>query len=405
MAAIIIIFDNPSPIFFAGQTITGRVQVACQKPTETRGITLNFWGFSRVHWTETRTRHTGTGNNRRETRETIHYNSVEEYYANDFLLRGDGTNKEILPPGDHMFNFSYVLPEQIPSSFESYIGQVRHQCKATLIIPMGFNKYCHRPYSVNTLYDLNLDPMSKAPISAETFKTLCCLCCKSGPISLVLRIDRSGFVPGEKLYINAECSNQSTRIVKSSKVKIIQVITYICKGRTKQQSNTVAKMEHGEIPPGESDTWSNDGLLIPPIPPSHLMFCQHIDIKYFLEVCLMMSAHTIQSPISPHVLSASSHQIASWSLFVPPSPLSHLVLSYQKPDFEIGSPSPQASRTPISASLGLSFSIHGWNCESQYLRMTLSSKKSSYVNSQYVINYFSAKYAFTSFTSLFDELH
>ncbi|CAL4084219.1 unnamed protein product, partial [Meganyctiphanes norvegica] len=114
-------------------------------------ITLSFWGFSRVHWTEQR------GN------QTTNFNSVEEYYVNEFLLRGDGKNKEMLPPGDHMFNFSFVLPEEIPSSFESYIGQVRHQCKATLIIPMGFNKNCHKPYSVNTLYDLNLDPLSKVP--------------------------------------------------------------------------------------------------------------------------------------------------------------------------------------------------------------------------------------------------
>ena len=31
-------------------------------------------------------------------------------------------------------------------------------------------------------------------------KTLCCLCCASGPITAVLHLDKTGFVPGNEIH-------------------------------------------------------------------------------------------------------------------------------------------------------------------------------------------------------------
>lgn len=42
-------------------------------------------------------------------------------------------------------------------------------------------------------------------------KTLCCLCCASGPISGKHNIPVSGYVPGEAIQINAELINHSNR--------------------------------------------------------------------------------------------------------------------------------------------------------------------------------------------------
>ena len=49
------------------------------------------------------------------------------------------------------------------------------------------------------------------------------MCFTSGPISFVLKVDRSGYVPGEKILINAECDNKSTRNVDQTKASIKQV--------------------------------------------------------------------------------------------------------------------------------------------------------------------------------------
>ena len=45
-------------------------------------------------------------------------------------------------------------------------------------------------------------------------KRLCCLCCKSGPISAVITSNRAGYVPGEMIGFNAEVDNLSNRNMK-----------------------------------------------------------------------------------------------------------------------------------------------------------------------------------------------
>ena len=61
------------------------------------------------------------------------------------------------------------------------------------------------------------------PGDAEGSKTLCCLCCKSGPITGKHRIDRLGYVPGEAIPIMAECINHSSRDVKMTSMQLVQV--------------------------------------------------------------------------------------------------------------------------------------------------------------------------------------
>ena len=54
-------------------------------------------------------------------------------------------------------------------------------------------------------------------------KTVCCCCCESGPITAVLRIDRTGYVPGEVITCNAEINDGSGHGTASSKVKFKMV--------------------------------------------------------------------------------------------------------------------------------------------------------------------------------------
>ena len=61
------------------------------------------------------------------------------------------------------------------------------------------------------------------PLQGNNSKFLCCLCCKTGPISAVFRIDRSGYVPGDSILLNAEINNNSNRTMNSSKVRLFQV--------------------------------------------------------------------------------------------------------------------------------------------------------------------------------------
>ncbi|XP_050735692.1 arrestin domain-containing protein 3-like isoform X5 [Eriocheir sinensis] len=274
--SIAVVFDNPSAVYFTGQTITGYVQAICDKPKKCRGIEVEFKGYAKVHWTERTT--TGTGDDRKT--ETRHYTSQEKYYEMNYWVWGNGSDSYELPPGQHVFRFNFLVPNGIPSSFESHVGKVRHQCKAKMDIPWKTDKTCTRPYSINTLLDLNTNPQAPMPISFTEEKYACCLWCRSGPMTVALRIDRSGFVPGEKMIINAECINTTRNEINHTKVTIEQITTYYAEGRTKKERRKVAEIKRGVIEPGKEDIWSAVEMTIPPLPPSNLEYCRIIDIDY-----------------------------------------------------------------------------------------------------------------------------
>jgi len=43
-------------------------------------------------------------------------------------------------------------------------------------------------------------------------------------------------------------------------------------------------VSHGQITPHDSDVWSGEKLTVPPLPPSYLVGCNIIDIKYYIQV-------------------------------------------------------------------------------------------------------------------------
>ena len=47
-------------------------------------------------------------------------------------------------------------------------------------------------------------------------------------------------------------------------------------------------MEHPEVRPGDSETWTRETVSVPSLPPSDLVGCRIIDVNYYLEVRLFI---------------------------------------------------------------------------------------------------------------------
>ncbi|XP_047490021.1 arrestin domain-containing protein 3-like isoform X2 [Penaeus chinensis] len=310
--SITIEFDNPSAVFFSGQTITGRIIISLSNPISCRGVEVKFKGSGKVHWSEQKT----VQRDGQSETQTENYDSSETYYSREYRVWGNGEKNE-LPPGTHQFNFSFLLPNGIPSSFESSTGQVRHRCEAKMDIPWGIDKKAKRPYSVNTLLDLNINPQAQLPIEYNEHKYLCCFWCRSGPLSMVVRIPRSGYVPGQKILLNAECSNMTRSKVSYSKATLKQTVKFYAEGHTKTDSHVVAEIKRGEIAAGEDDIWSGVEMLVPPLPPSNLEFCRIIDIDYTLEFYLSPSGcHGNLSHSAPIIIGSIPLQ-ENFGMFAP----------------------------------------------------------------------------------------
>ena len=154
-----------------------------------------------------------------------HYRNHESYTKQEMVLHSGPS----LPPGLHYFPFSFMLPPNLPSSFESKIGHVRYFVKADIVRDWKWNHKVKQHFMVNGILDLNAYPSAKhegrfliiqnrvmttSLGHSRDHKRLCCLCCKSGPISAVITSNRAGYVPGEMIAFNAEVDNLSNRKMK-----------------------------------------------------------------------------------------------------------------------------------------------------------------------------------------------
>nr|XP_022332254.1 arrestin domain-containing protein 3-like [Crassostrea virginica] len=303
LKAFYIELENPEGVYFSGQVVNGKLFVELGAEMKMREIKLTFKGLAYVHWT--------TGSTSTVTK---HYIAAENYFHQNISIYGKGVgmgDDNRLPPGQHIYPFSFTLPPNLPSSFEGGVGYVRYTVKGTIDKPWKFDHNTKRPFTVVALLDLNTQPNAACETHNRQDKFLCCLCCKSGPITGMIRLDRCGFVPGEAIQFNAEIQNMTSRVC-GIHVKLTMTTMFHATTESKSSSQEVARVTHPDLQPGETDSWSGGRLVLPPLPPSFLVGCGIIDINYYLELIVDPSgpALDLQVPLSIIIGTIPLHSIA-----------------------------------------------------------------------------------------------
>ncbi|XP_046545836.1 arrestin domain-containing protein 3-like [Haliotis rubra] len=280
-----IALSNVHGVYFAGQMLQGHVILELNEPVKLKGIRITFRGRAFVHWTEQLMR--GPGESR--FREIRHHAAKEEYFdvSHPLIPRGSGNNdeKRILAPGQYTYPFQFELPANLPSSFEGQHGYLRYWIKVTMEKPWKNDYSTKKVFTVLCPMDLNREPSSGvASPSVKKNKRLCCLCCRSGPVSAVLSVQQKGFVPGEAIVITGEVNNMSSRKMGGSSVELKMTTVFHSTTKSRAITQQVGKLKRGPISCGDTDIWDGEKLIIPPLPPSFLLGCSIIDIKYIIEL-------------------------------------------------------------------------------------------------------------------------
>lgn len=276
--------SNFQGVYYAGQNVMGHLTVELNAEMSMRGIRLKFDGKAYVHWTESHT--TGSGKHRRTT--TRHYSASEQYFNQEVLLYGiwpgQGSETTKLPVGRHTFPFSFTLPPNLPSSFEGAHGYVRYSIKGIIDKPWKFDHTTKRAFTVICILDLNADPASQAPVQGQNQKMICCLCCATGPIVAEFNLERRGYVPGEAISLYANIRNNSDRVMDKSYVDLRMITTFHATSKSRSVVKEVGRLIEGPIAEGQSFSWEGQKFVIPPVPPSYLVGCRIIDIRYILQL-------------------------------------------------------------------------------------------------------------------------
>ena len=234
-------------------------------------------GKAYVHWSESR------GEN-----QTIHYSDTQIIFHDVFLqLCSNGRDSQELTAGRYEFPFKFQLPSDpvvLPTSFESRTGYIRYSLLARIRRSWKFDHTTTRAITVNEIVDINTAQLTSS-LSSSNEKTLCCLCCASGPLTLSAKTDRGGYCPGESIAISTEAENHSNRRVTSVRATLKRIVVYYASGRSYPISKIIQRIEGPGIEPGATSNWSNELLPIPATVPS-ISSCRVLNLSYVLTVTL-----------------------------------------------------------------------------------------------------------------------
>ena len=170
------------------------------------------------------------------------------------------------------------------------MGKIVYEVKAVIIktAALKFNtKFAvELPYSPAIAADPSLTPGVLEPKILQVQKTLYCLCCASGPISMTARIPRSGYCigVGDTIPLEVDIENGSSRQIRQLQAILIRVVTYIAQGHHRPEPKKLLDVSSGTpIQPGSSSTWKPPPLSIPDTEPS-IATCKIINLAYILTV-------------------------------------------------------------------------------------------------------------------------
>ncbi|XP_063688232.1 arrestin domain-containing protein 17-like [Bolinopsis microptera] len=265
---------NPLAVYYAGQTIAGQVFLELAADLYFPDITLEMHGDANVAWTEEE----GSRDNLR----TVRYKNSETYLNIELYLIGVGKKERKLQAGRHNLPFSIALPINLPSTFIGDHGRVQYNLTVKIDDFLMTIANIDIDVTVVSLLDLNQDPNCAAsPRTISGSKKFGFLCCTSGPLRATLSFPKLGWVGGETLSFSVSIENLSNKVMTKSTIQLIErdIFTSSC-GRQRTVNKTILTRKRGRIAPGASFTWSNVELLLPPLPPSHLIHCNIIDIMY-----------------------------------------------------------------------------------------------------------------------------
>ena len=280
--------DRPAAGAHIGE-IRGTVVLETKKDKKYKSIKAAVRGVANTAWEE----HVRDGE---ETR-IVHYRSTKEYAKKSVVLwTNDAAPDKELEKGEYRFPFVLPLEGTVPSTFSGEHGRIQYEVSAIIDKSKRGkdDKVITVPVpAVHELLDLNTLPDVREPKTKQEEKTICCLCCASGPISLTARISRTGFFCGkDRIGLKVELENGSSRPVDKVSAEIRKEVHYTAQptgstggflGGSRHRYETIVEVASNAVEPGSSLSWSPDNLLVPKTDPTNTN-CSIISVKYYLKV-------------------------------------------------------------------------------------------------------------------------
>lgn len=193
----------------------------------------------------------------------------------------DQGSLSVLSPGIHSFPFKLGLPHGLPSTFLGRYGWIQYFCKAALREPSGLIHKNHQVFIVMNPVDLRQELALASPFKCHIKHRLGVACFDYGAIDCNIVLDRGGYVPGENILVSGTVTNRSSIAMKMTRAVLVETISYYARNKVvKVEKRELSVRTRPRIKPHSIDTWHEESLFVPPLPPTNLVGCHLIKVEY-----------------------------------------------------------------------------------------------------------------------------
>ncbi|XP_016315239.1 arrestin domain-containing protein 3-like [Sinocyclocheilus anshuiensis] len=266
---------NDRNTFSNGDTLVGRVIVEVSKETKIKALTVKVKGKADVSWTET------------QGEDSVTYWDKEIYFSQtqSVILEDNADGSVTLVAGRHVFPFAFQLPYQgLPSSFKGAHGKIHYRLSAKLSRSMRAASKTEAKFTFVARADY-VQSTLMAPQHGSKDKNV--IFFASGNISMNIFLPKTGYQQGERLVVNGEIVNSSTRKIVPKYI-IYQKQSFFAGGQRAVHTTQILK-DKGE--PLVSSTRQNLSkvLVLPTEISTTIQNCRILKVEYRLKVILDVS--------------------------------------------------------------------------------------------------------------------
>ena len=268
----LILNDPPRKVYFPGMIITGTVFAVNDEPKNYKAIKVKIVGYAHCSWRESR----------------VTYSSHEDYIVSFVNVWDKDTSAGggQFPVGSYRFPFSLpFFGNNLPASYEGLFGEIKYIIEARVVMNGLLKRdiVCESTIKVENVLKIN-QPNLLRPQSGVIRKTLCCLCCASGPIVIITRLPRRGYCVGQdSIPMEISVENGSSRQIQQIIVSIHKLVKYTADGNCRTDYCTLANIASEPIRAHNTIIWQPTPLAIPDTPAT-LTNCGILQVTYYLQV-------------------------------------------------------------------------------------------------------------------------
>lgn len=223
--------------------------------------------------------------NLNENTRSLFFTSKEIYIHDELPLSFFEPRGVELGSGEHSFEFSIPLEENLPSSFKGSYGSIKYKLRIVIQKPWTFDEKHIIPLTIVKRMVLpsvcRLNPIS---LTKQTTRTISLF--GNRPVSLVAILPEDCAVRGKNMQLQVIVTNNSNTNVEKLKFTILQLITYCSHmplRNKKKEILTIFSKETGCVQKKTERTFAHE-LLVPACQPTDESISSVINISYEVKV-------------------------------------------------------------------------------------------------------------------------